>query len=295
MDFIEHALRIRLVLFRQGAERVHETLVLARRQQTALDADLFHDARKAEAIHQHADGADHAGLVDVDAVGGGGDVIAARGAHFIDHHIQGLVRIALAQALHLVDDHAGLHGTAARTINVQHHGHGTGIGKRLVQRGDDDGGRAAAFGLDGAADVDQGRVAAQGLAVVGRVVVIKHPQGEQHDQQAEDLEKDAPAAVRALLLQSGKYQLFQHGALPVPRRGAVAGGWRAAVQLVIRVIAHGSLCLNCNNACARLQAGSGWTYSSGCQYSWPSRSLTGIGRRRPPLQGPPAHRPLSGT
>jgi methylmalonyl-CoA mutase cobalamin-binding subunit len=68
------ARRSALVLRREGVEHA---LVLAGGEQPALDAQLVHQAGEAEAVHQHADAAHQAGLVDVDLVGGHRDVVGA--------------------------------------------------------------------------------------------------------------------------------------------------------------------------------------------------------------------------
>ena len=60
------------------AEGVEEALVLARRHEPPLDAELFHQADETEAVHQHADAAHEARLVHVDLVGGDRDVVAPR-------------------------------------------------------------------------------------------------------------------------------------------------------------------------------------------------------------------------
>jgi protease-4 len=55
VDFLQHGLGVLLMLFGLRAERVEETLVFTRRQQTPFNAQLFHRSGKAEAIHQHAE------------------------------------------------------------------------------------------------------------------------------------------------------------------------------------------------------------------------------------------------
>ena len=108
MDLVEHLLRIGSVRRVLRAERIEETLVLARGQQAAFDADLVHQAIEAEAVHQHADAADDAGLVDIDVVRSGRDVVGRRGTGLLDHRIDRLA-VQLLEAMDLVVDDAGLH------------------------------------------------------------------------------------------------------------------------------------------------------------------------------------------
>ena len=112
VDLVDHRLRIGLVLLVLRRERIEHALVLAGGEQAALDAELFHRAGEAEAVHQHADRADQARLVDVDLVGGHRDVVGARGAHLLDHRVHLLLVLGL-QAPDLVVDDAGLHRAAA--------------------------------------------------------------------------------------------------------------------------------------------------------------------------------------
>ena len=53
-----------------------------------LDAELVHGAGEAEAVHEHADRADDARLVDVDLVGGRRRRSSRRSADVLDHHVQ---------------------------------------------------------------------------------------------------------------------------------------------------------------------------------------------------------------
>jgi hypothetical protein len=63
-------------------------------------------AGEAEAVHQHADRADDAGLVYINAVGGRRNVVAARGADVLDHRVERDVGIQAAQAADFVVDDA---------------------------------------------------------------------------------------------------------------------------------------------------------------------------------------------
>mgnify|MGYP003529884748 CR=1 FL=1 len=111
VDLVDHRLGIGSLLLVLRRERIEHALVLAGGEQAALDAELFHRAGETEAVHQHADAADQAGLVDIDLVGGHGDVVGARGADLLDHRIDLLVVLGL-QTLDLVVDDAGLHRAA---------------------------------------------------------------------------------------------------------------------------------------------------------------------------------------
>src|SRR5688572_3552665 len=107
---------VRLVDRRKWIEK---TLVVTGREQAALDAELVHRAGEAEAIHQHADRADNARLVDVDLVGGNRDVIAARRADVLDYCMERNIWVLGAQAPNLVVDVAGLHRAASRAVDAQ--------------------------------------------------------------------------------------------------------------------------------------------------------------------------------
>ena len=121
VDLVQHGLRILALLFGLRAERVHEALVLARRQQPALHAQLVHQAGEAKAVHQHTNAAHDAGLVHIDVVGGGGDVVGRRCAGFLHHGVHRFL-VFFLQAADLVVDDAGLHGAATRRVDQQHHG-----------------------------------------------------------------------------------------------------------------------------------------------------------------------------
>jgi len=51
VDIAQHLLSVLLLRLEQRRERVEESLVVARRQQTAFDAELFHRPGEAEAVH----------------------------------------------------------------------------------------------------------------------------------------------------------------------------------------------------------------------------------------------------
>jgi hypothetical protein len=87
VDLVDHGLGKGRLLLVLGRERVEHALVGTGGEQAALDAELVHRAGEAEAVHQHADAAHDAGLVDVDLVGGHRDVVGARGADLLDHRV----------------------------------------------------------------------------------------------------------------------------------------------------------------------------------------------------------------
>src|SRR5690242_14496453 len=109
VDLADHLLGVRLVGGPLGSERIEEVLVLARGVGAPVDAELLHRAGEAEARDDHADRADHARLVDVDLVGGHGDVITAGSAKILHHDVERRVGILRAQPPHLVVDLARLH------------------------------------------------------------------------------------------------------------------------------------------------------------------------------------------
>ena len=92
---------------------------------------------ETEAVHEHADGADDAGLVGVYFVGGGDGVIAARGTDVADHRVQRNLGILLAQPQDFVVDVAGLHRAAAGAVGAQHDTDGVLGLERRAQAGDD--------------------------------------------------------------------------------------------------------------------------------------------------------------
>ena len=118
VDLVEHRLRMRLVLGRHRREAVEKALVLAGGEQAPFHARLVHQAGEAEALDHHADRTDQARLVDKDPVGCRSQVVAAGGAHLLDHRIERNRRIELAQALDLVADDAGLNRTAAGAVDA---------------------------------------------------------------------------------------------------------------------------------------------------------------------------------
>ena len=69
VNLVEHGLRECTLLFALRTERIEKTLVLASRQQPAFHTQLFHQAGETKTIHQHANAAHNAGLVDIDLVG----------------------------------------------------------------------------------------------------------------------------------------------------------------------------------------------------------------------------------
>ena len=135
MDLIEQFLHVRLLerFFRR--KRVKQPLVLAGNHEPAFDAELFHRLDETEAVHHDPDGADDAGPVRIDLVGGHGSEYAARGTDIGDHGVQGFFGVKLTQARDLAVDVAGLHRTSSRAIDLQDHGHRTGILEGRPQSG----------------------------------------------------------------------------------------------------------------------------------------------------------------
>ena len=191
-------------------ERIEERLVLAGGIDAPLDTELLHGADETEAGRRHADGADQAGLVGVDLVGGAGDVVGAGGTQVADHRIDLDVRVLAAQATNLVIDIAGLHRTAARTVDPQDDPLGTLILERRAQGRDDIVGTGRLIVGDHALHLDQCRVA---TAARGRFLqAAERTEGQQHDKEIDEgqrLEEYPPAPRPPLLLDPGEDRLFQ--------------------------------------------------------------------------------------
>src|SRR5690606_4075826 len=100
---------------------VEESLVIAGGKQTPLDAELIHGVDETEAVHHHADGAHDAGLVRVDPIGSGRNVIPARGTYVGDDRIQRSFRVLLAQPNDLIVDIASLNRAAPGAVDAQNH------------------------------------------------------------------------------------------------------------------------------------------------------------------------------
>jgi len=95
---------VRLVRGLERTERIEEALALARSDHAPLDAELVDRTGEAEALHDHADRADEARLVNVDLVGTRRDVIAAGCRHVLDDGDRGLVGMLGAQPPQFVVD-----------------------------------------------------------------------------------------------------------------------------------------------------------------------------------------------
>jgi hypothetical protein len=161
-------------------ERIEESLVVAGRQQTAFDAELFHHPGKAEAIHQHADGAYYARLVDIYAVGSNRHVVAARSADVFHHRVQRDVGMLGAQAPDFIVDVPCLHRTATRAVDAQNHALGALVLECVLQPRHDDFGAGRAAGRDHPLQVHQGGVPA------GTGVLLAEP-AQTHEQQREQV------------------------------------------------------------------------------------------------------------
>ncbi|ABA47770.1 hypothetical protein BURPS1710b_2914 [Burkholderia pseudomallei 1710b] len=230
VDLVEHFLRVRIHLRRLRRERIEEALVLARRMQAPLDAQLAHQAGEAEPVHQHADRADDARLVDVDLVRRRRDVVAARRAHVGDDDVKRLRRILLAQPPDLVVDDARLHRAAARAVDLQHDADRARILERAVERRVDVlGVRVGARG-DLAVDRHDRRVAAaRELAAVAGHAEERERERAEHGEEREAKE-DPPAPRGALLLDRRERDALEHGALPTRfSGGGVRSGGRRRI------------------------------------------------------------------
>jgi hypothetical protein len=223
LDLADHLLRVLAVLGVLGQERVEEVLVLARGVHAPLDAQLVEGAGESEAAHDHAYRAHQARLVDVDLVGGDGDVVAARGAQVLDHRIQGRRRVLGAQPPDLVVDVARLDGAAAGAVDAQHHALRAAILEGAVERLVDLLGRGLALGRDDAFEVDQRGV----LAGRGREPVLLRPpdpaepdrEQEEGEREPQELEERAPLPRAALLVERLEGDLLENLAFPAGRDG----------------------------------------------------------------------------
>ncbi len=226
VDLIEHVLRMFVHLRRFRRERVEKALVLTRGVQAALDPQLVHQTREAEAIHQHANRTDDARLVHVNLVGRRSRVIAARGTHVADHDIQRNRRILGAQPANLVVDNARLHRAAARAITAQNHACRTLVVERTFQCRVDIFRIRVRIGRDFAVKRHHCRVPPSGRNLVAGEIEGA-PYRQQQDDQEHKAEEDLPAACRALFGDSGKRDALERCALPARLIGRRA---RAACQ-----------------------------------------------------------------
>ena len=214
VDFVQHRLRVALLLLVDRRERIEEGLVLARGEGAPLHAEFLHGAGEAPAVHDHADRPDDARLVHIDLVGGGRDVVAARGADVLDDGVHGNVGIKSPQPADFVVDDARLHRAAARRIDAQDHALGILVFESVLEGFGDAVGARVALGVDDADHIDQRGMFARSEAVVSAPV-----EREQHQQReigkTEQLEENTPAAGAALLLESGGRQRLDHVPFPV--------------------------------------------------------------------------------
>src|SRR5205085_5623140 len=155
VDVLHQRVDVLLVFLAQRREGIEHALVLARGDQAPLDAELVHYAGEAEAVHQHADRADDARFADIDAVGAGGDEIAARGADVLDDRVERDVGIFLAQPAHLVVDGLRLHRAAARRIDAHDDALRVLVLERRLQRQGDALGARIGAGRGDAVQLDQ--------------------------------------------------------------------------------------------------------------------------------------------
>src|SRR5882762_7437836 len=135
-------------------------------------------------------------------------------ADIFDHGVHGNVGVAAPQPADFVVDDSGLHRAAARRIDAQDHALGILVLERTLERLGDAVGARVAFGVDDAHHIDQRGVLARSEAVVS--TPVEHEQHQQREiGEAEQLEKDAPAAGAALLLEGGHRQRLDHVPFPV--------------------------------------------------------------------------------
>ncbi len=223
VDLVQHGLQVGLLGLVLRAEGVEHGLVLARHHQAPLDAQLVHQPGEAEAVHQHADAAHQAGLVDVNVVGRGGDVVGGRGAGFLHHGVD-LLLVQPLQAADLVVDDAGLHGAATRRIDEQHDALRALVFEGLAQRGQHVLGAGLGTGRNGALDLDHGGVRRGGLGVGHAFRLDRQPDDGADHHQPEQAEEQLPAARGALLLDLREQQFLDGLALPAGTGGTGGGG-----------------------------------------------------------------------
>ena len=184
-----------LVLGLLWHKRIQHGLVLTGRQQAAFDAKFLHGLGKPKAVHTHTNRTNQAGLVDVNLIGSRRNVIATRGSDVLDDSHHRLVRIGLFQAANLVEDHAGLNGTATWRVQAQHDALGLLGLKGLCQRLTHHKPICLTLGLNHTFDVDDGRVGP--LDHIGpmqaRTARKDHPSDHQQDHQAQQAAHHGPA------------------------------------------------------------------------------------------------------
>ena len=288
------------MLFVQRREGIEDALVLAGRDQSALDTELLHRAGEAEAVHQHADRADDRGLVDEDLVRRDSDVVGSRGAGLVDDDVELLVVLGL-QAAQLVVDDAGLHRAAARRVDAQHHRTGALVLEGALQAGQQVLGAGVGVGCDLAAQFHQRRVRARRRGG-GGPLRQQVPGDRDHQAQPRQAEEDLPAPVAAPVAQVRSGELVHHllqrrtrtarlrqrTGLGGPEVVAAAPGRRCVVgQRGVLRIHRGPSCGSGGRVGAD-QPPTGRMSREGYQYTCPSRSSVAMAMRRPRPQGPPA-------
>ena len=216
MYLSQHLLGIFFLVWTNGREGIHETLVSACGHQTTFHAQLFHRSGKTEAIHQHADGADQTGLVHENLVGGCRHIIATGRADISDHHIQGYGRILGTQTANLVVDLTCLNRTTARTIDPQDHSLGTRVLEGILQTRDQIVGTRCTVSGNHSLHVHQRGV----FARIQRAFALIEPahedkQDDKKVSEGERLEENTPVPRAALLLNSRHRQLLQHISFPI--------------------------------------------------------------------------------
>ena len=217
MYLIEHALGIGLLLGGLRAEGIEKALVLAGRHETTLDTELVHQADETEAVHQHADAAHDAGLVNKDAVGGGSDVVGRRGTGVLDDGVHRLFMLFL-QATDFVIDHARMHGAAAGRVDQKHHALRADVFEGGAQGRHQELGAGFLTRTDLAANLDHRRVRMRLVGVrrpIRPVALENEPSHRDQESQPGHTEGAAPDARLPLLLEGGEHEALERVALPV--------------------------------------------------------------------------------
>src|SRR5262245_9186673 len=219
MDLRQHLLRVLLLRFDHRGKRVEKSLVVAGGKQATLDAEYLERSGEAKAVHQYADRADDARLVDVDPVRSGSHVVAARSTDVLDDRVERNVRVLGAQPPDLVVDVPGLHRAATRAVDAQDHALRALVLERILQSRHDVVGAGLRIGRDDSLQVDQGRVLRRGRLLLAEPSHADEQQREQVDEQ-QDLEEYAPLSRPSLLLDSRQGDFFDRLTLPARCRPA---------------------------------------------------------------------------
>ena len=182
--------------------------------QTPLGTDLFQGVDKAETVHQHANGANDAGLIGINLIGRGGDVVATRGANIGDHRIQFDLRILALQALDFIVHIAGLHRTATGAVDAQDDTGGVFVLEGPPQAADQVVGIGGCIGGNHAIEFNQCGVFSSGDSGVTPLHRHIKKQHEQVDEK-QGFEKHIPATRPALFIEGGKGQSVDDIPFPV--------------------------------------------------------------------------------